>query len=87
MSRIIETDIKTRTTKNRNELPLYRVIWCKIRYYQQLHEISDEALANELGVHVRTLSTYDKNAENVTFGRLDIFLYMNNLSLDDLLNS
>ena len=87
MSRIIETERKTRTAKNRHDLPLYRVLWCRIRYYQQLHEISDEALANELGVHVRTLSTYDKNAENVTFGRLDNFLYMNRLTLNDLLNS
>ena len=76
--------MKTKTT---NRLPLYCVLWCKIRYYQQLHEISDETLANELGDHVLTLSTYDKNAENVAFGRLDNFLYMNNLSLDDLLNS
>ena len=73
--------------KTTNRLPLYRVLWCKIRYFQQLNEISDEALANALGVHVRTLKEYDKTAENVTFGRLDSFLYINNLSLDDLLHS
>lgn len=87
MSRILGTERNTTTTKNRHGLPLYRVLWCKIRYFQQLHEISDEGLANALGVHVRTLREYDKNAENVTIGKLDIFLYINNLSLDDLLNS
>lgn len=68
-------------------LPLYRLIWCRIRYYQQLHEIGDQELANALGVHIRTLKEYDKTAENVTFGRLDRFLYVNGLSLNDLMNS
>ena len=81
------TDRKTRTsTKNRHELPLYRVLWCKIRYYQQLYQIGDEELANELGVHKRTLKDYDKTAENVTFGKLDRFLYANGLTLNELLN-
>ena len=81
------TERKTRTsTKNRHELPLYRVLWCKIRYYQQLYQIGDEELANELGVHKRTLKDYDKPAENVTFGKLDRFLCANGLSLNELLN-
>ena len=81
------TERKTRTsTKNRHELPLYRVLWCKIRYYQQLYQIGDEELANELGVHKRTLKDYDKTAENVTFGKLDRFLYANGLTLNELLN-
>ena len=73
--------------KTTNRLPLHRQIWCRIRYYQQLHEICDEELAASLGVHVRTLKEYDKTAENVTFGKLDNFLYINGLSLNDLLNS
>ncbi len=73
--------------KTTNRLPLHRLLWCRIRYYQQLHEISDDALANALGVHTRTLREYDKSAENVTFGKLDSFLYMNGLTLNDLLNS
>ncbi|MCR5142705.1 MAG: hypothetical protein K6C68_09295 [Ruminococcus sp.] len=75
---------KTQNTDHR--LPLYRLLWCRVRYYQQLHEISDEALANSLGVHIRTLKEYDKSAENVTFGRLDSFLYVNEMSLEDLLS-
>lgn len=73
--------------RNKNRIPLYRVIWCRIRYYQRLHEISDDTLAKNLGVHIRTLREYDKSAENVTFGRLDSFLFENGLSLDDLLGS
>ena len=73
--------------KNQHRLHLYKIVWCKIRYYQQLHDISDDILANHLGVHIRTLKEYDKTAENITLGRLDNFLYMNNLNLNDLLNS
>lgn len=71
----------------KQRLRLYKLIWCKIRYYQQIHDISDETLANCLGVHTRTLKEYDKNAENVTLGKLDTFLYLNNINLNDLLNS
>ena len=61
--------------KTTNRLPLYRLLWCRIRYYQQLYDISDDALANALGVHKRTLKEYDKSAENVTFGKLSSLLY------------
>ena len=75
-------------TRNRTErLTLYRWLWCRIRYYQQLNDITDNELANALGVHIRTLKEYDKTAENVTLGRIDSFLYINGLSLNDLLNS
>ena len=61
--------------KTTNRLLLYRLLWCRIRYYQQLYDISDDALANALGVHKRTLKEYDKSAENVTFGKLSSLLY------------
>ena len=81
------TERKTRiTTKCGHEFPLYRMLWCKIRYFQQLYQIGDEELANELGVHKRTLRDYDKTAENVTFGKLDRFLRANGLSLNELLD-
>lgn len=68
-------------------ITLYRLIWCKIRYYQQLHDISDEELARSLNVHIRTLHEYDKCADNVTLGRIDSFLLINNITLDELINS
>lgn len=73
--------------KRIERITLYKLIWCKIRYYQQLHNISDEELAMSLNVHIRTLHEYDKNAENVTLGRVDSFLYINNITLDELINS
>lgn len=73
--------------KKQSRIHLYKLVWCKIRYYQQLHDINDENLANSLGVRLRTLKEYDKSAENITLGKLDSFLYINNLNLNDLLNS
>lgn len=73
--------------KKSNRLTLYKLIWCKIRYFQQLYGITDEKLAQELSVHARTLKEYDKDAKNITLGKIDSFLYMNNISLDDLIKS
>lgn len=70
--------------KKNNRITTQKKIWCKIRYYQQLHDISDEELAKYLNVHTRTLRTYDKGAENLTLGNLDSFLYAVNLELSDL---
>ena len=66
-------------------ITLYRRIWCKIRYWQQLKEISDAELASYLQVGARTLHEYDKSAENVTLGRVDNLLYVTGMELDDLM--
>ena len=68
-------------------ITLYKYIWCKIRLYQQLNDIDEQLLASTIGVQLRTLKEYDKQSKNITLGQLDSFLYMNNLSLQDLLNS
>lgn len=73
--------------KKANRLTLHKLVWCKIRYFQQIHNITDEQLAACIDVHVRTLKEYDKHAENVTLGKVDNFLYANNLTLNDLLNT
>ena len=64
---------------------LTRVIWCKIRYFQQLHSITNERLAENLNVHPWTLSAYDKSAKNVTLGQLESFLKAYAITLDELL--
>ena len=66
-------------------ITLYRRIWCKIRYWQQLKEISDAELASYLQVGERTLHEYDKSAENVTLGRVDNLLYVTGMELDELM--
>lgn len=71
--------------KKTQRIPLYRKIWCKIRYWQQLKEVSDAELASYLQVGERTLHQYDISAENVTLGRVDNLLYVTGMELDDLM--
>ena len=71
--------------KKAQRIPLYRRIWCKIRYWQQLKEVSDAELASYLQVGVRTLHDYDKSAENITLGRVDNLLYVTGMELNDLM--
>ena len=61
-------------------------IWCKIRCYQQMYEISNADLAAQLKVHERTLHDYDKSADNITIGRLENFLRENHITFDELIN-
>lgn len=71
--------------KKTQRIPLYRKIWCKIRYWQQLKEVSDVELASYLQVGERTLHQYDISAENVTLGRVDNLLYVTGMELNDLM--
>lgn len=66
-------------------ITLYKRIWCKVRYWQSLKDISDAELASYLQVGERTLHEYDKNAANVTLGRIDGLLYVTGMELDDLM--
>ena len=66
-------------------ITLYRRIWCKIRYWQQLKEVSDAELASYLQVGERTLHQYDISAENVTLGRVDNLLYVTGMDFNDLM--
>lgn len=71
--------------KKTSRITLYRRIWCKIRYWQQLKEVSDAELASYLQVGVRTLHDYDKSAENITLGRVDNLLCVTGMELNDLM--
>jgi transcriptional regulator with XRE-family HTH domain len=73
--------------KKEKRITLYKKIWCKIRYWQSLNDISDEELATHLGVSIRTIKEYDKDASNITLQKLDRFLYLYDLSLNELLNT
>jgi len=66
-------------------IPLHKQIWCKIRYYQQLNDISDEDMASYLGCCSKTLRNYDRNAKCLTLHDVDMFLYMNNITLEELM--
>ena len=76
------------STKNKNKrIPLQKKIWCRIRYWQNLHDISNEELAVYLGCSTRTLQNYDKDPSNVTLKTLDTFLFAADMSLTDFLSA
>lgn len=70
---------------NKSRKPLYKLLWCKIRYYQKLNDMSNIELAAYIGVSERTLLEYDKSAENITLGKLENFLMSENMDIEDLL--
>lgn len=73
--------------KKEKRITLYKKIWCKIRYWQNLNDIPDEELATHLEISIRTIKEYDKDASNITLQKLDRFLYLYDLSLNELLNT
>jgi len=72
--------------RKEKRISLYKKIWCKIRYWQNLKDISDSELAAYLNVGERTLHEYDKSAKNITLEKIDNFLYVNDMELADLLS-
>ena len=71
--------------KKEKRIAIYKKIWCKIRYWQNLKDVSDTELAAYLRVCERTLRDYDKNARNITLEKIDNFLIVNSIELDELL--
>ena len=49
--------------RKEKRITLYKKIWCKIRYWQNLRDISDSELASCLHIGERTLKEYDKDAK------------------------
>lgn len=53
--------------KNKQKhIPLQKTIWCKIRYWQLLHDWTDDELAMYLNCSTRTLQNYDHDARGLT---------------------
>ena len=71
--------------KKTQRITLYKRIWCKVRYWQNLRDVSDAELASYLQVGERTLQKKKKNAANVTLGRVDNLLYVTGMELNDLM--
>ena len=71
--------------KKAQRITLYKRIWCKVRYWQNLRDVSDAELASYLQVGERTLHEYDKSAENITLGRVDNLLYVTGMELEELM--
>lgn len=71
--------------KKTARITLYRRIWCKIRYWQQLKEVSDAELASYLQVTERTLREYDKSAQHITLEKIDNLLYIIGMDFNELM--
>ncbi len=71
--------------KKMPRITLYKKVWCKIRYWQNLRDIADAELAADLQVGERTLHEYDKCAKHITLEKVDNFLEVNHMELDELM--
>jgi hypothetical protein rflaF_15509 len=71
--------------KKDKRITLYKRIWCKIRCWQSLRDVTDAELASYLQVGERTLKEYDKSARHVTLEKVDNLLYVTGMDLNDLM--
>ena len=72
--------------KKTARITLYKHIWCKIRYWQSLKDVTDAELASYLQVCERTIRDYDHSARCLTLEKVDNFLTTNKMTLDELLS-
>lgn len=72
--------------KKSTRITLYKRIWCKIRYWQNLRDVTDAELASYLQIGERTLREYDKSAQHVTLEKVDNLLSITGMELNDLMS-
>lgn len=72
--------------KKTQRITLYKRIWCKIRYWQNLRDVTDAELASYLQIGERTLREYDKSAQHVTLEKIDNLLSITGMELNDLMS-
>ncbi|MBQ8012647.1 MAG: hypothetical protein IJ265_13940 [Oscillospiraceae bacterium] len=72
--------------KKNQRITLYKRIWCKIRYWQNLRDVTDTELALYLQVGERTLREYDKSAWHITLEKIDNLLSTIGMELDELMS-
>ena len=72
--------------KDKNRISVVKIIWGKIRLWQYYFNVNDAVLAKNLDVGIRTLKDYDNDASFFTLIKLDQFLYINNMNLQELLS-
>lgn len=68
-------------------IPLQKEIWCKVRYWQNLYDVSDEELASYLGCTERTLHNYDVDPSPVTLKTIDTFLFVIDMTLAEFISA
>jgi len=67
------------------KIPFQKQVWCHVRMYQHLHDITNERLAEILGIGERTLHEYDKRADNITLEKIDNFLSYTGVTFMELM--
>lgn len=72
--------------KKNNRVSIYKVIWFKIRYWQNIKGFTDDELGAFMGVCDKTVRSYDIHCDGITLDKIDRFLAVNNMELNDLLN-
>jgi hypothetical protein len=70
---------------NTKQIPLEKMLWAKIRYYQMMLGISDDTLAGYLQITPRTMRNYDHCADSLCVGQIESFLISTDLSITDII--
>ena len=74
------------TRKKSKRIPLQKEIWCKVRYWQNINDVSDKDLAEYLGCSERTLHNYDTDPSPVTLKTVDTFLYVIDMTFSEFMS-
>lgn len=64
------------TRKKSKRIPLQKEIWYKVRYWQNINDVSDKDLAEYLGCSECTLHNYGAASSPVTLKTVNTFLYV-----------
>jgi len=73
-------------TDQQKRIPVQKQVWCRVRMYQHMHDISNARLASVLMVGERTLHEYDKRADKITLDKIDSFLSYAGITLTELMS-
>ena len=67
------------------EINICRLIWSNIRRFQYLEGMTDERLAEALGITTRTLYDYNKDPSKISLDKIQSFVEDTNYDVDNLL--
>ena len=70
---------------NTRQIPLCALIWGNIKKYQYTDNISNEALAEILGVDIRTIYNYDKHPERLSTEKIQMFMDWTGITKEQLI--
>ena len=68
---------------NPNRFSISKKMWFKIRYWQNMLELTDVQLASFIGVCDKTLRALDKNCGTMTIDKVENFIVVNNMTFEE----